>query len=117
MAMLKRDKSQTINPELLKRFRNKNVKIASFSLEMAGEALRSGLLGDETNLRAIFKAVSGNAGHTNKEVRDAAIEVIRQIYRLTSDDIGVFTKHLTGLRPIQLKEISDLLQESERQSS
>jgi len=35
LAILKRDKSMTLNPELFKRFKNKNVKIACFSMEVA----------------------------------------------------------------------------------
>jgi hypothetical protein len=58
--------------------------------------------------------VSGIAGHTNKEVRDLAIFIIQEIYKLISDDAFTLTKHLTNLRPIQLKEIKDTLTDIEK---
>lgn len=54
--MIRRDKSQSVVPEILKRFKNKNVKIASFAMEAAVDGLRNHLLLDENNLRALFKA-------------------------------------------------------------
>jgi hypothetical protein len=38
-------------PELFRRFKNKNIKIAIFSMEIVVLALRSGLLSDEATLR------------------------------------------------------------------
>ena len=52
IVMIKRDKSsQSLLPELLRRFKNKNIKIACFSLEVALDSLRNSLLTDETTLR------------------------------------------------------------------
>jgi hypothetical protein len=56
ICMLKRDKSQSLVPELLKRLKNKNIKISSFSMEVILEALRNNLLTEENNLRQIYKA-------------------------------------------------------------
>jgi hypothetical protein len=39
LTMLKRDKSQILAPELFRRFKNTNIKIALFSMEVVVEAL------------------------------------------------------------------------------
>ena len=51
LCMLKRDKSQSLVPELFKRFKNKNIKIACFSMEVMVEAFRSQIFTDEAIIR------------------------------------------------------------------
>jgi hypothetical protein len=52
LTMIKRDKSQTVlAPELFRRFKNKNIKIALFSIDVVVEALRNGHFNDEITLR------------------------------------------------------------------
>ena len=52
ITMIKRDKTQSIlAPELFRRFKNKNIKIALFSMEVVIEALRNGNFNDEGSLR------------------------------------------------------------------
>ena len=41
LSMIKRDKTQIIIPELVKRFKNKNIKIACFSMEVISEAFKN----------------------------------------------------------------------------
>ena len=40
LAILKKDKTQSLLPELLKRFKNKNTKIAIFAIEVVVEAVK-----------------------------------------------------------------------------
>ena len=47
--------------------------------------------------------------HSNKEVRDTCIELMKEIYKLCNDDAKVFTHNLKALRPIQAKEVKDML--------
>jgi hypothetical protein len=50
--MIKRDKTLTVlAPELFKRFKNKNIKIALFSMDVVIEALRKGSFHDEITLK------------------------------------------------------------------
>jgi hypothetical protein len=56
LTMIKRDKSYSLAPELFKRFKNKNIKIGCFSMEVVIEALRNNLYSDEQSLRLIFKS-------------------------------------------------------------
>lgn len=115
LTMIKRDKTQTVlAPELFRRFKNKNIKIAIFSMEIVILALRSGLLSDEATLRQVFKSVQDQVSHTNKEVKDTAIELIKEIYKLTADDSSAYIRNLKSLRPIQLKEIKDILAEVDK---
>jgi hypothetical protein len=101
-------------PELFRRFKNKNKKIAIFSMEIVVLALRSGLLSDEATLRQVFKSVQDQVSHTNKEVKDTAIDLIKEIYKLTADDASAYIRNLKSLRPIQLKEIKDILAEVDK---
>ena len=86
-------------------------------MELVILALRSGLFSDEATLRQIFKSVQDQVSHTNKEVKDTAIELIKEIYKLTADDASAYIRNLKSLRPIQLKEIKDLLSEVEKTAS
>ena len=104
-------------PELFRRFKNKNIKIAIFSMEIVVLALRSGLLSDEATQRQIFKSVQDQVSHTNKEVKDTAVELIKEIYKLTADDASAYVRNLKSLRPIQLKEIKDILSEVDKTAS
>ncbi len=83
-------------------------------MEVLIDALRNGHFNDEVSLRQVFKSVSDNVGHTNKEVKDTAIELIKEIYKLTSDDSSAYIRNLKQLRPIQLKEVKDLLSEVDK---
>ena len=50
-------------------------------------------------------------GHTNKEIKDTSIELIVEIYKLCNDDANAFIRNLKALRPIQVKEVKDILSE------
>lgn len=83
-------------------------------MEVVVDSLRNNLLNDENSLRSIFKGVQDLVGHTNKELKDVAIEILIEIYKLCQDDANAFIRNLKSLRPIQLKEVKDLLQEIEK---
>jgi hypothetical protein len=83
-------------------------------MEVVVDSLRNNLLNDENSLRSIFKGVQDLVGHTNKELKDVAIEILIEIYKLCQDDASAFIRNLKSLRPIQLKEVKDLLQEIEK---
>ena len=51
-------------------------------------------MSDEATMRSLFKALSDNVGHTNKELRSISIECVREIYRLSTEDAGVFVANL-----------------------
>lgn len=57
ITMIRRDKFQSLLPELLRRFKNKNIKIGCFSMEVIVDALRNSLMNDENSLKSIFKGV------------------------------------------------------------
>ncbi len=63
-------------------------------------ALRSSLFSDEATLRQIFKSVQDQVSHTNKEAKDTAIDLIKEIYKLTADDASAYIRNLKSLRPI-----------------
>lgn len=99
--MIKRDKTSCLlAPELFKRFKSKNIKIAIFSLEVVVDALRNGHFNEESTLKQIFKGLQDIVGHNNKELKDRAIELLIEIYKVSSDDTNSFTKNLKALRPI-----------------
>lgn len=83
-------------------------------MEVVVDSLRNNLLNDENSLRSFFKGVQDLVGHNNKELKDVAIEILIEIYKLCNDDPSAFIRNLKSLRPIQLKEVKDLLQEIEK---
>lgn len=83
-------------------------------MEVVVDALRNSLMNDENSLRSIFKGVQDLVGHTNKELKDVAIEILIEIYKMSQDDSSAFIRNLKSMRPIQLKEVKDLLQEIEK---
>lgn len=60
-------------PEILKRFKNKNTKIATFAGESVVECLKAQLLNDDQTLKSLFKACQDNLGNPNKELKDVTI--------------------------------------------
>lgn len=83
-------------------------------MEVVVDALRNNLMNDENSLRLIFKGIQDIVSHTNKELKDVAIEILIEIYKMSQDDSSAFIRNLKSLRPIQLKEVKDLLQEIEK---
>lgn len=65
----------------------------------------------------MYKAAADNVGHTNKEVRDTSVDLFKEIYKLCNDDATTFTKNLKSLRPIQAKEMKDMLSDLEKAKS
>lgn len=43
-----------------------------------------------------------------------ALDLIREIFKCCSDNIHIFIKNLKTLRPVQVKEIKDMLSEVEK---
>lgn len=78
-------------------------------MEVVLDALRNSLLIEEAILRQIFKSMQDLVGHTNKEIKEVAIEIMIEIYKVCQDDSSAFIRNLKSLRPIQLKEIKDIL--------
>ena len=42
----------------------------------------------------MFKASTGNLGHSNKELRETAMTLVREIYRLVVDDVSLIIANL-----------------------
>jgi hypothetical protein len=114
--MMKRDKSLSIVPEITKRFKNKNVKISSFSMEVIAEAYKNTLFTDEATFKSIFRGYQDNLSHANKEVKDRALELLKETFKLASDDPSSFVRNIKGARPILLKEIKEILTELDKAS-
>ena len=70
---------------------------------------------EELNLRQVFKACAGNLKHQNKDIRAAVLELLRQLYVHTQDDEEVFVSHLQNLRPVQEKEVREMLRGSAKE--
>lgn len=70
-------------------------------MEAVLEALIHNSLPEDLSLKTVFKATSDNLGHSNKELRETAFALIREIYKLVVDDVSTFIKNLSNLRPVQ----------------
>ena len=56
-------------PELLKRFRIKNTKVAHFALIVVTEVFKTRTGIDDLNLKNVFRSIQETLAHQNKELR------------------------------------------------
>lgn len=97
-------------PELLKRVKSKNSKAAIFCVEVLVLALQNKHLSlQDANLKLIFKSTQELLGHSLKEIRDTATELLAFIFENCEDDVETFCHNVQGLRPVQLQEFKDKL--------
>ena len=63
LCMLKRDQGPMLFPELLKRFRSKNPKSASFCMAVLREAFKTKTAIEDLNLKTVFRSIQDNLSH------------------------------------------------------
>lgn len=63
LTMLEREQTNIVMPELLKRFRSKNPKLANFALHVVNEAFNAKVAEDEINIAHVFKNLQPNLCH------------------------------------------------------
>ena len=103
-------RKENIVPEILKRFKNKNTKILNFCLSTMNQALLNNHLQiQDANLKMIFKSTHDLLGHSAKEIRDLAIQLISIVYENCEDDLETFCANCKGLRPVQHKDLKEQL--------
>jgi creatinine amidohydrolase/Fe(II)-dependent formamide hydrolase-like protein len=73
------------------------------------EAFKAEAAIEEINLRTLFKAIQGNLGHSNKELRDMSVVLLHNVYMNCGDDVHTVVGHCKNMRPIQSKEIKEQL--------
>lgn len=101
-------KKQNIFPEILKRLKTKNSKSLVFYLIVMNQALtEQNFSVQDANLKLIFKSCNELLGHNLKEIRDQANQLIVFIYQNCEDDVDTLCHNLSGLRPVQIKDIKD----------
>lgn len=111
-------RKENIVPEILKRFKNKNTKILNFCLSTMNQALMQNFLSiQDANLKMIFKYTHELLGHSAKEIRDLAIQLISIVYENCEDDLDTFCSNCKGLRPVQLKDLKEQLATLEKNSN
>lgn len=54
--------------------------------------------------------------NSNKEIKDSALVLLKELYSHCDDDAVTFVRNLKNLRPVQAKEVKDMLQETEKTS-
>lgn len=107
--MLSRDQGPCVVPELLKRFRSKNSKIALFSLHVVNEAFNGKVALDDFNSKSVFRAIQGTLSHQNKELRLLAYSLLKHLFKRCGDDVTSFLGHCQNLRPVIQKELKEEL--------
>ena len=91
-------KKENIVPEILKRFKSKNSKVIQFCLDLVNGAFVGGeLSAQDVNLKMLFKSSHDLLGHSIKETRDSAIQLITFVYEHCEDDLNTFCSNLKGL--------------------
>eukprot|EP00350_Pseudokeronopsis_sp_OXSARD2_P012901 CAMPEP_0170560728 /NCGR_PEP_ID=MMETSP0211-20121228/50613_1 /TAXON_ID=311385 /ORGANISM="Pseudokeronopsis sp., Strain OXSARD2" /LENGTH=68 /DNA_ID=CAMNT_0010875303 /DNA_START=64 /DNA_END=267 /DNA_ORIENTATION=+ len=68
--MLKKDKSQTVVPSLLKTFKSKQVKVAAFAISVIFDSIEADQSQDSHLLRQVFQACQEILTNQTKEIRE-----------------------------------------------
>jgi len=69
LTMLQKEQGSVLFPELLKRFRIKNTKVANFSLIVVNEVFKTRTAIDDLNLKNVFRSIQETLAHQNKDLR------------------------------------------------
>lgn len=106
---------QSIVSDLLKRFKSVNPKMSSFCFENIIKAFEERSLHlQDANLKMMFKCTHDMLAHSSRELRDHAHALMAHIYENCEDELNVFCANVKSLRPIQLKELRDILAEHQK---
>jgi hypothetical protein len=89
-----------IYPEITKRFKSSNSKVALFAMQAAIEAFKTNEAAPDMNLKYMFKCIQDSLIHKNNELRDAAYKILKSIYERCREDAAEFTQNCSKLRPI-----------------
>jgi len=76
LVMLERGQASYLFPELVKRMKSNQQKIASFASLVVNEAFKQQSACDEINLKNVFKIIQENLSQKNKELRDFATQIL-----------------------------------------
>jgi hypothetical protein len=69
-------------------------------MEIILEAFQNNILTDEASLKLIFKAMTDSIYNSNKEIKDSAIVLLKELYSHCDDDALTFVRNLKNLRPV-----------------
>lgn len=69
-------------------------------MEAILEALKQNSLPEDLSFKSLFKATTENLSHSNKELRETAMALIREVFRYVQDDINTIMANLTHLKPV-----------------
>jgi len=65
-------------------------------------------------MKMVFRTIQDSLSQKNKELRDLAMQILTQVYTRCADDVSTFLAHCQGLRPVQAKEIKEVLIKKEK---
>ena len=115
LAMVERDQASFIFPELVKRMKSTQGKIASFAMHVINEAFKmESEVSNEINLKNVFRMIQDNLSQKNKELRDLAMHILQHVYQRCGDNVETFVANCKNLRPVQIKEINETLSKLEK---
>jgi hypothetical protein len=114
--MFERGMGTHIAPELLKRFKNaKNDKITIFSIEILRSIIQKDVYMEVVNLRHLFNGIANTLVNPDNHIRDAGINLLKELFIRISDDVASIVKKLRNLRPVLKKQIKADLEQLNKQ--
>lgn len=108
IKMLQRDTEAVLFGHLIKRFYAKNPKEGCFAMACVRQTLGTIQINDIT-AKQLFKAVKKAMGHHIAEVRTVGQLLTADFYCYLTEPLELFVEDLGSLKPLQLKEVKDLL--------
>jgi hypothetical protein len=112
LEMIRRKQGNLLFPELMKRFTNKNTKLALFAMGVVAEAFKTRTGMDDLNLKQVFKSIQTVLISKTEEARDGSYILLEHVYANCSDDAETVVKNCSKLRGVQATQLKDMLQKA-----
>lgn len=113
--MFEKEMGVHIVPELLKRFKTaRNTRITEFSIQLVEMMIMKDKYMSIFNLKHIFNGIAHTLANHNKSIRDAGLQLLKEIYMRVDDDANSIVKKLKTLRPVLKNEIKSTLSELDK---
>lgn len=114
-TMFEKDMGHHIVPELLKRFKTaRNNEITEFSIQLLELIVTKNNYMEVLNLKHIFNGIANTLVNRDNKIRDAGLQLLKEMYIRVDDDCNSIIDKLKHLRPVLKKEIRTSLTDLEK---
>lgn len=108
--MIRRDQASFCFTELIQRIRNlKKPKNSVLAIKILTRAIVSYDKMEFLKLKELFKVIVKVLKHPKQELRDAGLDLLKELFKRTEDTVEELMVHLSSLRAVYKREIQESL--------